>query len=414
MSVNRRYTVIVDPYSSGAMLGSAFRDQGVLPIAVTTSVVPPEVYAQSWMPSAYDTVVVYDKSVPDIVERLRALDPLCVIPGAESGVELADELASALTPHLANVPSLASSRRHKMCMGEAVSAAGLPHIRQICTNNVADVQDWIKREGLSSQALVLKPPKSAGTDGVIKVESSRDWLPSFRALLGQRNKLGGTNDEVLVQEFITGDEYVVDTFSYHGIHTVTDICRYRKVVNAEHIAVYDSLEFLPSDCTVHSELIDYTFGVLDALGVRFGPAHSEIMLTASGPRLIETGVRMHGGGHPEFCRLATGDSQLDRTVAFYIGNGPIRTDFTLTRKVMVIFLIARARGIVRNSEIFAAASRLASHYKSVISVKNGDRVVKTSDLFTALGFIVLAHERPNQVFADCRTVKDMENALVID
>ena len=34
--------------------------------------------------------------------------------------------------------------------------------------------------------------------------------------------------------------------------------------------------------------------MLDALGIRFGPAHTEVMLTATGPVLVESGARMHG------------------------------------------------------------------------------------------------------------------------
>ena len=417
MSMSRRaqrHAVIVDPYSSGALLGPAFRAQGLIPVAVTTTRIPAQVYINSWMPSAYDVVFVHDTSVEQLVAQLRALDPVCVIAGTESGVELADTLAAALTPDLANVPALGLARRHKGRMGDAIAAAGLPHIRQLCSSDAAAVSAWIERERLHDRALVLKPPKSAGTDGVIKIAAGQDWHPAFDALLGQQNKLGLTNDEILVQEFASGDEYVIDTFSQHGIHTVTDICRYRKVVNADHIAVYDSMEFLPYDAPVHGVLIEYTFKVLDALGIRFGPGHSEVMLTADGPRLIETGARMHGGGHPEFCRLATGSSQLDRIIAFYTGTGATSTDFTLLRKVLVAFLIARADGVVRNAEVFDAATQLTSHYKSVIGVKNGDQVAQTSDLFTALGFIVLAHEQPEQVFADYHVVKDLERAIVID
>ena len=38
--------------------------------------------------------------------------------------------------------------------------------------------------------------------------------------------------------------------------------------------------------------------VLDALGFRYGPFHTELMLTPKGPRLIETAARPMGGFFP--------------------------------------------------------------------------------------------------------------------
>jgi biotin carboxylase len=409
-----RSAVIVDPYSSGAFLGPAFRRQGVAPIALLTSPEPPAVYTGSWKPSDYDCVLIHDQPITQLISRIRSYDPICIIPGAECGVELADTLALTLTPHLANRAEYASARRHKARMAEAVAAAGLPAIRQICTNQAAAVADWIRREELSHAALILKPPKSAGTDGVVKIAPSQNWRPAFERLLGQQNKLGLINDEVLVQEFVTGEEYVIDTFSHNGVHSITDICRYHKVVQADQIALYDRMEFLPYDRTTYADLIDYTNNVLDALGIQTGSAHTEIMRTAAGPRLIETGARMHGGGHPAFCQLATGSSQLDRSMRFYSGAGAIPPDFHLIQNVMIVFLIASRSGTIRNADTLGAAATFASHHASVVAVKNGDPVVKTSDLFSALGFIALAHEQREQIYADYHAIKAIERALIIE
>ena len=42
-------------------------------------------------------------------------------------------------------------------------------------------------------------------------------------------------------------------------------------------------------------LVPYTFGVLDALGIKHGPSHGEVMLTNTGPCLVEMNCRTHGG-----------------------------------------------------------------------------------------------------------------------
>jgi phosphoribosylamine-glycine ligase len=52
------------------------------------------------------------------------------------------------------------------------------------------------------------------------------------------------------------------------------------------------------------ELVDYTTRALDAFGFRFGPAYSEIMLTADGPRLVEVNSRVAGSGMAAAAQLA--------------------------------------------------------------------------------------------------------------
>ncbi|HEX2050334.1 MAG TPA: ATP-grasp domain-containing protein [Actinomycetota bacterium] len=409
-----RRAVVVDPYSSGALIAPELRARRVAPIAVTSTPAPPEVYAATYRPGDFDDVVAGHGRVDDVAAAVARLEPLCVVPGTECGVELADALAARVTPALANDPELAAARRHKGLMGRAVARAGLPHARETCTGDEASVERWLVAEGLEDAALVLKPPNSAGTDAVVKVEPRAPWRPAFRALLGRTNKLGHVNREVVVQEFLAGDEYVVDSFSHHGRHGVTNVCKYRKVANAQHVAVYDSMEFLSPDDPVAAAVAPYAERVLDALGIHFGPAHTEVMWTATGPRLVETGARMHGGGHPRYCRVATGDSQLDRMMRFYVDRAPVADSYRLRRKVVVAFLIARASGVVRNVHLLDAAAGLPSHFESHVGAADGDHVPATRDLFTALGFIVLAHDDPERVWADYAAVKEMESALVFD
>lgn len=407
--------VVVDPYSSGNLLAPALREAGISPVAVVSGAAPPAVYASTYHPEDFDAVIAYEGRLDALVDRVRALAPVAVVPGGEHGVELADLVAAAVTPHLANVPHLGAARRHKAAMHAAVAAAGLATIPQVCTADEAEVAAWIERTGLSGSDLVVKPPKSSGTDGVTRVPAGRDWRPVFRGLLGRTNRHDLVNDQVIVQEHVSGTEYVVDTFTHDGVHTLTDICRYRKITNERGIPLYDSVEWMPCDRDAYGELLDYALAVLDAVGIRFGAAHSEIMVTEAGPRLIETSARLHGAGQPRFCRVATGDSQADRIVRHCAGRRDIPRDFTLLRKVRVVLLYARATGVVRNADIYDRVRTLASYHPlSMIGIRSGDHIEATSDLFTNVGAVVLAHEDAGQVDADYAAIRALERELVIE
>lgn len=407
--------VIVDPFSSGGLYAPAFRAAGVPTVAVVTFPSVPQAYAGSFRPEDYAEVIPFGDDPDALAARLRALRPRCVLPGAEIGVEAADLLAARVLPENANVPELSAARRHKYAMARAVADAGLPVLRQLCSDDPDEIAAWIERTGLTGHDLVVKPPRSASTDGVTRVPGGRDWRKVFDAQLGQLNQWLIRNDQMLVQEYATGTEYVVDVFSHGGTHTVTDVCRYRKIEAGGQMAVYESMDWLPEDHPEIPALTGYTRGVLDAVGFRWGAAHVEVMATPDGPRLIEVNARPHGGGQPLFCRVATGDSQIDRAVAHFTGSGPVPLGYTLRRHVRVVFLISRSSGVVRNAETLHAVRDLAGHHHSVLPVRTGDRIAATKDLLAtlSLGFVVLAHDDPRQLDADHEAVRRIEAGLLV-
>ncbi|MEV4338299.1 ATP-grasp domain-containing protein [Streptomyces sp. NPDC049590] len=406
--------VIVDPYSSGALFADALRERGVPVAAVVSSPRPPEAYASSYRPQDFPDVIVHDGDLDEVVERVRALDPRCVLAGCESGVELAERLSPRVLPGLSNVPALAEARRDKSRMADAVRAAGLPVIPQLCTADAEEAAGWLEREGLTGADLVIKPPKSASTDGVIKVPGGAGWRAVFERQIGRVNQFGEVDDRLIVQKFVTGTEYVVDTFSHDGKHSLVDVCAYGKVDNGPHMAVYDTMRWLPPDDPAVPALAEYVFGVLDAVGIRFGSAHVEVMGTADGPLLIELGARPHGGGQPRFNRNATGDSQIDRTVRWLTG-GELPQSYELLTQQMCVFHMARRSGTVSGTAVLDEIRTLPSHHFSVQNLSDGDRVPVTKDLVDSLdfGFVILAHPDPEQIERDYRAVRALERRLVI-
>lgn len=413
MTADRRVGVIADPYGSGLPLVDEIRDAGFSPVALLSAPTPPPAYGLQYRFEDFDDWIIADRPMDEVIEAVRAFRPEFVATGTETGVDLVDAVAPSVTPRFANDPALARARRDKGAMVEAVAAAGLRAVRSLRARSHDDVVAWLERERLTDQPIVLKPPNSGGTDGVCRARPGEDWRPKFDALLGRRNKLACINETVIVQEFLVGQEYVIDTYSVDGRHIVACICKYRKVENGDHIAVYESLELLPGDPTPGGELLRYTFEVLDALGIRSGAAHTEVMVTADGPCHIETGARLHGGGQPDDCMLATGDSQRHRMVAHLTGQ-PVGGDYHLEKAMLTTFLIAPRAGLLTNREVLDRAASLPTHHRTLYRVQPNTVVSETKDLATAIGFVVLASESRDAVMRDYQAVKELEAAVHIE
>lgn len=99
---------------------------------------------------------------------------------------------------------------------------------------------------------------------------------------------------VIVEKFLTGTQYSVECFSEQGEHQVVTITRkYSDPVSLVELGHVMPAPLDPQDAEAIGAHVSRA---LDVLGVEFGPTHTEIVLTESGPRLIETHLRF-GGDH---------------------------------------------------------------------------------------------------------------------
>ena len=107
---------------------------------------------------------------------------LGILVGCESGVECHDALTTAFGGFPSNGIEKSLTRRDKHPMGEAVRAAGLRAVKQKLCGSWADARAFCGDElkvqtGETGAWCVLKPCKSAGTDGVFIAKSLAEAEP---------------------------------------------------------------------------------------------------------------------------------------------------------------------------------------------------------------------------------------------
>lgn len=407
------YAVIVNPLSSAQDYAAAFRAAGVAPAAVLTPGAERGTFAQTWHPERFDRVLFAADyaDVAALADAVNALDPLCLVPGSEDGVELYEALNRLVLPGSGNLAELAAARRDKWAMAEALARAGVPRLRQLCTADPAAVARWLTEQRMTDRPIVLKPPKSGGTEDVHVVEPGGDWPAIFGRILGKLNATGIINDAVLVQEFAAGPELLVDTYSVDGRHGLVDVCRYTKFRRAHRIGIYDRVDFLPPDDPDISVVWPYVQRVLDAVGIRNGCGHTEIVLTADGPRLLEVAERPAGGAHQMISELATGDNHIKRTVAHRV-RGQFRPGYRLERRVCGKLLSAPASGLWTNPGLFAGVTSLPTVHAANVPTAPVP-VVETVDLITTAGWVVFAAQDAAAIEDDYRRVRDLERRIEV-
>ena len=404
-----RPIVIVDPLSSGIELAPAFKTRGIPAIAITlTNEEWPE-FGSKLKVSDFVEIIPDQPGIEDLIKKY---DPIAIIAGTEEGIPLAERLTAILTPHLSNDTKKSLHRSHKSLMQKALEEAGVPALKTLHTASEEEAEAWIKENGMKDEPLIIKPPMSSGSEMVFHIAANGEWEKAFHHILTEPSVISGKRSEtVVIQEEAIGTEYAVGTVSADGKHYLVHLIKYNKTSSGERKTVFDHVEFVPYEKDILGDLFDYTQKVLNALGIRYGATHTEIMLTKNGPRLIESSARMIGGPVVGFARAATGSSQADKLVEIYV-DGDVQTkEFIFKKTVVPVFLKAVNLGIASNLEVLDGASELPTLLYKYIWIKNGDCVPQTVDYLTSIGIIALAGDRES-IFLDYKKIREMEESLV--
>lgn len=125
-------------------------------------------------------------------------------------------------------------RRNKALMHQTIRESTKDNIRFgqffLIEDYLSDKDEFeskMKEHNLS-YPIVIKPPTSGGTDGVRLCYSFEAAQKVVDRNLNQENGEKHKNVSMMAQEFLNGEEYVVNTVSYDSNHKFSDIWRAHK------------------------------------------------------------------------------------------------------------------------------------------------------------------------------------------
>lgn len=388
-----RSVAIVDPYDAGILLAPAFAECGVSPVMVGSTATVPDSEAVSFDPAHFAQLLPWPGTREALAAALRDASVGAVIAGSERGVELADWLAEAL-----NLPGngtrLSAARRDKLEMVDTVAAHGVRTPRQCASGTIDTILGWIDAEG--GWPVILKPRRAKGSEGVRLCATRAEVSRAFAALHGTTDRLGSANATVLAQQFLMGHEYVIDTVSLEGQHRLAALWAYGKPKPGyDSVGLLSTKQLLPNEGPLARMLYAFAVRVLDALEIRHGAGHCEVIVDEQGPALVEVGARLHGGPPAHLlCRAATGGSQLDLLVQSYVDPARFRAE-TGSRYALGG---GAAMALLRGDALRGTAEALPSAQRVVWNAPAGAPQPPVAGLAT------LIHPDPAEVAADLEIV----------
>ncbi|MBN1684980.1 MAG: ATP-grasp domain-containing protein [Gammaproteobacteria bacterium] len=409
-----KIALIVNGHRIGVTYAPRLKVRGYDCVHVQSSRDLPASCSNSFVPNDYIENIIYTGNLDEIIQKLAKYPIEFVLPGNETAVELADVLSEQMGLR-SNGTALSEARRNKFKMIEAVKRHGLKTVKHIESDRLDDILKWVKQHGI--WPVVLKPLNSAGTDLVFFCFNETQVKEAFSRIYQHKNVLGLKNEAVLVQSFLRGTEFIINTVSLDGRHFLSDIWQYKKRHILGACSVYECTKIFPHHFPKSRELVNYAFEVSNALGIKYGPAHHEIMLTEEGPVLVETGARCMGVIPPDLVVEAIGRSQVDLMLDSYTDPTlfleKIQQPYKIAKHFWIKHIHVYQVGQLKQILYIDQIKQLPSFRFMDLAVAPGSKLERTVDLHTSPGIIFLMHPDKEVVLQDYRTIRRLEKKMFV-
>ncbi|MBC3984144.1 ATP-grasp domain-containing protein [Streptomyces sp. AC536] len=246
-------------------------------------------------------------------------------------------------------PGAVADACRKDATRRVLHAAGVPGPRfAVCT-------DWAQAAEAAREIgypLVIKPVDLCAGMFVRRVDDEGDLSRAYRSLAdfpvnarGQRRA-----PQVLLEELLEGPEVSVETVSFDGKSHVVGVTD-KSVGGAP--AFIETGHMFPAalDAEATTAAASTAQDALAALGLDHVVAHTEIKLTAHGPRVVEVNPRPAGNRITELVRHVTGIDLAAAFVDVALGNTPdLAARDTGLESAAIGFLVPETAGVLEAIE----------------------------------------------------------------
>ncbi len=253
-----------------------------------------------------------------ITEKDQILD-ICKKIQPEAVASIGSDLANITVQYLTEKLELPGNSRecilnstNKACMRRAFQRFNIPvpHFETVGEGETVHPRSY---------PVIVKPTDRSGSRAITKVYREKD-LPD--AILNAVNQ--SFEKKAIIEEYIEGTEYSVETISYKGCHTCLAITK-KFTTGSPHYIEVAHIQPAPLPEELKKRVEEIVFKALDALGVVNGAGHSELRINKKGEiRIIEIGSRMGGDCiGSDLVPLSTGQDFVRMVIDTAAGKAPV-------------------------------------------------------------------------------------------
>lgn len=337
-----------------------------------------------------DDVVIMDYS--DIektvayAKLMHQLNPVdAVISLSENALVVSAHVAQALG--LKGNPAVSvEALKDKVKMRARLAEAGVSKLPFADIVQLKDLQTFADSHGFP---MIVKPADGTRSADVYQVLSQQEL-----ASVSENISPLLAHQRFIAEAYLEGPEISVEAFSCHGQHTIVAITD--KITDERHIELGHLMPSLFQE-KMRDRIEHMVTAFLDAIGIESGPSHTELRLTADGPRIIESHNRVGGDRINELMSLAYDFDMRAFTIGWFAGKEkPLQSSPVLKTMSAIHFLTAEP-GIVECAEVDSALTNCDYVEELKLSLKPGDTVKPLRSSSERVGHIIVTGESREQL-----------------
>lgn len=262
---------------------------------------------------------------------------------------------------------------------------------------VSDEKEYWEAVSAFRGSFIVKPADNSGSRGIFLVEDPKNIDAAEEAYAYSRKF--SRNGDVMVEEFMKGPEVsveilVIDSEPY--VLQITD----KLTSGAPHFVEigHSQPSCLPEQ--TKKAIAELAKQATKAVGINFGPAHAEIIVTEEGPKMVEIGARMGGGCiTTHLVPLSTGINMTRATIQIALGEKP---DISQKhKKAAAIRFITPPNGKIVKISGEADALAVPGVCEVEIQCKVGQMTGKLENGSSRIGYVIAQANTPQQAINIC-------------
>jgi biotin carboxylase len=359
-----------------------------MPGAVATAVI----CRASSLPNVHEpqdnqAVVILNDACPTRawVRAARALHEQWPIGAVASFADLDQDRAAAIAADLGlpfHSTETVRAVHDKLCMRRQLAAAGLavPHR---AVGSAAELAAFLAEVG---PPLIVKPSRGWASAGIAVVRGPGDVAAAHRRAAEADPPLFGSSPP-MAERYVEGPEFSVEAVTHAGRHHVVAITEKfkdeRTKVELGHL--------VPArlDRDDAAAITGRVAAALTALGVGYGPTHTEVILSPAGPVIVETHLRDGGDEIPVLVQDATGVELADVFLRQLLGADLPELDrpTAYTGGAAIRFLGTDAHGTLAGIDGWDTARALPGVVQARQLLPDGTVLRGLADSFARLGYV---------------------------
>ena len=293
---------------------------------------------------------------------------------------------------------------NKAVMRQALADHGVPIPRFYRAEDKRQFDEIVEKFKVP---FMVKPTDNSGSRGVVLVEDPSDRKAADEAYAYSSKQ--ARSGVVVVEEYMRGPEVSVETLTVDGEFHLIQITD-KLTTGAPHFVELGHSQPTKLPPETVKRIYDVAKAANEAIGIAFGPSHTEIIVTDEGPKIVELGARLGGDCiTSHLVPLSTGVDMVECCIRIALGEKPdVTPKFS---RGSAIRYFHQTPGVIKSFSTCGAENMKG--VKQVSFVKNiGDTVTDIDSSGARIGFVIACDDSPDAAVADCEAALDTVNTVI--